>query len=120
MLSSGDYPEYLLKYYILLEYKHFKLVKGFNEECNGDLVPILFFITKNCPNCDTMAAILTNLKQKYPEKVYVYTFNASITSPIVSYLLRLYDVNEFPTIVVEKNRCNVCSLRDLESVVIGS
>ncbi len=116
ILSTGKYPEYLLKYYVLLEYKHYKLVESYNKDCNGSLTPILFFITKDCPKCDAMAGILTNLKQSDPGHIYIYTFNATIPSPIVHYLIRHYNVKEFPTIVVDHNICHVCTYDELRSI----
>ena len=117
ILSTGKYPDYLLKYYVLLEYKHYKLVESYNEDCNASLTPILFFITKDCPKCDAMAGILMNLKQSDPEHIYVYTFNATIDSPIVRYLLRRYNVQSFPTIIVENNVCHTCTYSELERLV---
>lgn len=117
ILSTGKYPDYLLKYYVLLEYKHYKLVESYNEDCNASLTPVLFFITKDCPKCDAMAGILMNLKQSDPEHIYVYTFNATIDSPIVRYLLRRYNVQSFPTIIVENNVCHTCTYSELGRLV---
>ena len=114
LLSRGEYPDYLLKYYTLLEYKHYKMVKHFNKDCNGNFVPILFFISKNCSSeCDVMAGLLTELKRKNLDKIFVYTFNTSIDSPIIRYLVTKYDVNTYPLILVDGQRCSVCSYQDL-------
>ena len=117
LLSIGKYPTYLSKYYILLEYKHYQLVGSYNKECNGNLVPVLFFITKDCTDCDTMAGLLTDLKKEDPEHIYIYTFNNTIKSPIVKYLIRKYEVRHFPTIIIGKQRCHVCDYNHLLQMV---
>ena len=117
LLTIGKYPSYLLKYYVLLEYKHYQLVRSYNKECNGGLIPVLFFITKDCTDCDTMAGLLTDLKKKDPSHIYIYTFNNTVKSPIIRYLIRKYEVKRFPTIIIGDKRCQVCDYNHLLQMV---
>ncbi len=114
MLSSGTFSSYLYDYYVLLEYKHSKMVESFRKDCNKDIATVYFFITPNCPECDGLGVLLTSYKQKYRDSVFIYTFNVSLSdSPIISYLINKYGINTFPSVVVNGKVCDERCISEL-------
>ncbi len=118
LLSVGDYPEYLAKYYFLIEYKHYTMAESMKEECNTDVHTVLFFIRPDCRECDVMANVLTSLKEEMGDRVFIYTFNTSISSPILEYLLMKHGISVFPSVVVDGEFvCSVCPKERLLEVM---
>lgn len=117
-LSMGEYPPYLLKYYALMEATHLKIVERMRKECNEDVHWILFFYGEECPECDAQGNILTHLKGRHPEKVYIYAVKASLDSPIVKTFKIKYGVDGVPALVIDGNTYRgLLSLKELEEIL---
>jgi len=120
-LSMGDYPPYLLKYYALMEATHMKIVERIRRECNEDVHWIIFFYGEGCPMCDVQGNVLTYLKSKYPESVFIYAMKVSLDSPITRTLKIKYGVKSVPTLVIDgKTYEGLLGLDELEEIISTS
>lgn len=102
-LSQND-PEVirLKKQYSLLEIKQWQLTKKAQEQCQAQLIPILYFYSneKDCPSCDQQGYVLTYLRSKYPF-LRVYSFDANLDLSALETLKSLYSLKkELPVIIV--------------------
>lgn len=117
-LSMGDYPDYLLKQYALMESMHLNLIDRMRTECNAPVHWILFFYGDGCADCDAQGNILTYIKGKYPERIYVYAMKIDLDSPVVAAYRLEYNVTHVPTIIVDgKKQEGVVGVSELEGML---
>ena len=117
-LSMGEYPPYLLKYYALMEATHLKIVERMKKECNEDVHWIVFFYGEDCPECDAQGNVLTYLKGKHAEKVYIYAMKATLDSPIVKTFRIKYGIDNVPALVIDGETYeDLLSIEELEKVI---
>ncbi|MDE2037901.1 MAG: thioredoxin family protein [Patescibacteria group bacterium] len=101
--GSGDAQVISLKQeYALLEIKDFILMQNMTEKCGLKPVFVLYFYSNagDCPDCSDMGAVLTALRQDYPEvRVYSFDYNGSVSA--VKTLESIYGVKDrLPALVV--------------------
>lgn len=85
----------LKKYYSLLQIKDYLLVQKIRSKCNVSIVPIFYFYTtrENCSDCVKQAAVLTELRNEYPElRVYSFDYNLSLSA--LESLIKIYKVED--------------------------
>lgn len=100
-------------FYSELEYRHFKIVDKLNEQCGRDFVTILFFysnIGDRKEEGESVGFILGTLKNKYPERAMIYSFDYNLDTETIYTLRENYKVSGIPAVIVNKN----------ESVVVNS
>ncbi|GEM_PF-5673998 len=126
-LSQGDYPPYLLNYYVLLEYKHAELIRRIKEECNRPVNWIFYFYGPQCSQCDAQANVLSAVKRLAQKKIFIYSFRTNLDSPIIQLLKAKYDVNTVPMLVVNghvlrglQSAAEIEKYLDLNNAVSGS
>jgi len=104
-------------YYFSLELLHYSLVERMKEICGKKWHTILFFYGKGSESKD-QGIYLTLLKQKYPEKVYVYSFKYDTNSTPVKLLIRFYEVYSVPTLVIDGVKHEgLLTLSELEQIL---
>ncbi len=92
----------LKKQYSLLEIKQWQLTKKAQEQCQAEIIPMLYFYSnkKDCPTCNQQGYVLTYMRSKYPF-LRVYSFDANLDLSAIETLKSLYSLkNELPAIVV--------------------
>lgn len=96
----------LVKYYSILEIRHFLFLKSVNEKCSKNYRLVLFFYSNNedlCGVCDQQGYILSFVRKKYPNlNIHVYSFNADIDNPAISTLKHYYNISEVPSLVINE------------------
>lgn len=90
----------LKKYYSLVQIKDYLLTKQISEKCHEQFATILYFYGKNCDDCPTQGALLTELREKYPF-VRVYSFDKELNTPAVQTLVTLFKITTPPTLIVQ-------------------
>ncbi len=97
----------LVKYYSILEIKHYLFLKSVNEKCDKNYRLVLFFYSNDedkCGSCGQQGYILSFLRKKYPNlNIHVYSFNSDIDSPAVETLKHYYNITLVPSIVINEN-----------------
>lgn len=101
---NGQKYNDLKREYMLAEIKYWMLTQKSAEICKRDAVYVLYFYKEGdeCPDCETQSYILTYLKGIFKEKLMVFSIDASFdeSEPLVKILKDVYNVDEYPTLVV--------------------
>ena len=94
MNKQADVTE-LKKYYSLLEIKDWLLMQQIQKKCNVPVVPIFYFYTTsdNCANCVKESAVLSQLRNEYPE-LRVYSFDYNLQLSALQTLMKLFKVSD--------------------------
>jgi len=88
--------------YFLLEIKDYLLMKKVTEKCGNKQTFILYFYTNDgdCPDCDTMGAVLTELRTRYPN-LRVYSFDYDFDLEAVRTVEKIYAVKrQLPALII--------------------
>lgn len=87
--------------YFLLEIKDYLLMKRVTDKCGNKPTFILYFYSSdNCPDCETMGAVLTELRTRYPN-LRVYSFDYGYENASIRTLERMYGVkDQVPALVI--------------------
>ena len=88
--------------YSLLEIKDFILMQSMSDKCKTKPAFVLYFYSNkgDCPDCQYMGAVLTALRQAYPEtRIYSFDYHSDISA--VDTLEGIYRVQpKFPALVI--------------------
>ena len=92
----------LKKEYSLLSIRQWLLVKKFKEECNKNLIIILFFYSneRNASLSEAQGYVLDFLYQKYPEKIVIYAFDVDLDLKIIDLLEEIFEIKQVPSLVI--------------------
>jgi len=110
---KGVYDDKLKSQYFILELKSYLLADKINSLCVRNKHLILYFYSKNCPECDIQGKELDKLVSKVgSDKIRIYSFDVSITdSSVVNSLVDKYNISKYPAIMSnEKIYYNVSNL----------
>lgn len=104
-LQREDYNS-LKREYILEELRYWLLAQQFKDICNKDVVLVLYFFSsspeKSCNDCGPQGTILSYLKNKFQEKLLVFSIDADFDQePMIPTLLADYNVTRTPSVVVD-------------------
>ncbi|MBI2546259.1 hypothetical protein HYV81_03705 [Candidatus Woesearchaeota archaeon] len=105
-LGEGDQRVQALKsYYSLLEMRHWLFIRKTVEECESDVVPILYFYSNqgDCPSCEEQGWVLNYIRQKYPQ-TRVYSFDLNINNSALAALRDIYEVQQAPAIIINNEK----------------
>jgi hypothetical protein len=91
----------LKREYMLMEVRDSLLVQKINDGCPQKIDTMLYFYSNtNCPDCERQGEIGPPLKQERPD-LMIYAFDADLNVSVVNALMRLYNVKEYPALVVD-------------------
>lgn len=91
----------LKRYYSLLEIRDYLLANSAASKCPRRPVPILYFYTANCPDCDRQGQVLTYLRQHNPDILRVYSFDDNLDVSALRTLANIHKVADpFPVLVI--------------------
>ena len=101
-----DMKEYekLKKEYSRIIISYWLLSNKLKGACGLDAATIIFFIGKDCAECDQQAFVLTYLKEKFGDKILIFTLDGSMEEPSIEVLKNYYNVTDYPAIVVNGKR----------------
>jgi hypothetical protein len=88
------------------------ILKAMKRSCQLNQTEILYFYQKGeeCKTCDDQAYVLTYFNQRIDPEIAIFSFDADLNLPSVDVLRSLYNVTEYPCLVVEDSV--YCGLRD--------
>lgn len=93
--------------YMLSQINFWQISQNLKESCPNasDFVTIIYFFSdaKKCPDCDKQATVLNYYKSQLKENILIFSIDEQMdsTEPLVKLLKNIYDVNNYPTLVVE-------------------
>tara|TARA_Y100000310_G_C20697161_1_gene826497 strand:- start:3143 stop:3841 length:699 start_codon:yes stop_codon:yes gene_type:complete len=106
----------LKREYVIAQFRYWLLAESTKEVCNRDLVTLFYFFSnpQNCDDCNNQGIILTYLKKIFNDKLLIFSFDAELENePIIPILKKVYNVTEFPTIILENERYNGLQEKDM-------
>lgn len=111
----------LKRYYSLLEIKDYLLMQKIKDKCGTSVVPIFYFYTtaENCSECIKQSAVLTELRNEYPE-VRIYSFDYNLDLTALQSLIKIFKVEDtkLPALVMgEKLYTGFKSRTDIEKAL---
>ncbi|MFH0979084.1 MAG: hypothetical protein V1837_07335 [Candidatus Woesearchaeota archaeon] len=101
--KKKDY-DYLKRKYFLLELQFLTLVNGVNDRCGSTYIPIIFFYKIDDALSERQGYVLDDINEAYPAQVVVVSLDKDyVDEPIVSYLVKKYNVTKAPTVIIDNN-----------------
>jgi len=95
----------LKRYYSLLQIKDYLLMQKIKAKCGEAVVPIFYFYTtaENCSECIKQSAVLTELRNNYPE-VRIYSFDYNLDLTALQSLIKIFKVEDtkLPALVMNE------------------
>ena len=84
--------------YMGISLKAWLLSLSVKEKCGQDILPILYFYSRECTDCIQQGAVLDQARQ--PSNILVYTIDLNLDSEAVSMVKEAYGITEAPALVV--------------------
>ena len=105
----------LKRRYIISQVRYYLLAKSTQEICERDIVTLFYFFSEdsNCSDCTNQGTVLTYLKRLFKDKLLVFSFDGTFEEePFIPILKKVYNVTEFPTVIVENQELHGLQNRD--------
>lgn len=120
----------LKREYTLAELRYWFLLSDVRETCKDDVVSILYFYSNNdCSDCRTQGVILSFLKDKFKERLLIFSLDSDFTEePLLGLVKRSFNITKSPTLIISGDKIegfidkdkllnNLCSkYNDIEDV----
>ncbi|MDO8628217.1 MAG: hypothetical protein Q7R56_00500 [Nanoarchaeota archaeon] len=100
--SNTEELTQLKRDYSLAEIRYWLLAEQAQQECNSNIISILYFYQKDelCNDCSGQGYILTELKDQFKEKLLIFSFDIDLEEPLVDILQETYNITKGPTLVI--------------------
>jgi len=112
-------PEYLkLKGdYTLLSIRTWLLSLDVKKKCGEEIIPALYFYSRDCDSCINQSYVLDNLKKENPNfSAFIVDFN--LDEPIVKIIKNVYSVTEVPSFIInERLYSGYQSLKQMKKII---
>lgn len=89
------------KRYMNLLLQNLVQVRNYDQNCEQEVVDIIYFYSDNCDACTDQATILTQVRQDYGRDVVVYPLDTELGMQPINFLQNYYQVDRYPTLVVD-------------------
>ncbi len=97
--------ELLYRNYITSQVQYLLLSMKAKKLCSSDIVNVQYFFSEDCKSCDDQSFVLTFLKQKFGQRLFIFGFDASFRKePLLDLMVSTYNVTDFPTLVIENTK----------------
>jgi hypothetical protein len=92
--------------YILDNLRYWLLARESKQKCNLEIVPILYFYTKDCPSCPNQGTILTYYKKIFGEQVLVFPINLDLRNeePMVEIVMNQFNITKYPSLIIDNKK----------------
>jgi hypothetical protein len=86
------------------------------ENCWGDILPILYIYSVNCPDCDEQDRILQTIKNEH-QGVFVYAIDYYLEEPSIKLVRDAYNITSVPSMIIDNKLYGKLEMEELEGVV---
>ena len=95
--------QFIAKRYTLDNLRYWLLANKAKERCDLDIVTTVYFYSDDCDSCPSQGMILTYFKKLFGDQLLVFPINIDQREkePMVDLMMSLYDINKYPSIIVE-------------------
>ncbi len=108
-----------MQFYLLL--KNYFETKKIKEECNENVITILFFYSNNPEYVglsENEGIVLGFIKKKYGnDKIKVYSLDIDLDLQSISYLKERYNITRIPSLVIENEVYGYLEKEELEEII---
>ncbi len=96
----------LKREYTLAELRYWLLLNDVKEICDDDSISVLYFYSnQNCTDCRTQGVILSFLKEKFKEKLLIFSLDSDFNQePLLVLVKNSFNISKSPTLVVNRDR----------------
>ncbi len=112
-------PEYvkLKRDYTLLSIRTWLLSLDVREECGEEIIPALYFYSRDCDSCINQSYVLDGIKKGNPNfSAFIVDFN--MDEPIVKIIKNVYNVKEVPSFIInERLYSGYQNLEEMEKII---
>lgn len=98
--ETGSKFTELKKTYASLSVRAWILRSAINENCEQNILPILYYYSIPCEDCIQQGNILDNMRSRFNNNVSIYVLDKNIDLQIVKTLVKSHDVQKTPTLVI--------------------
>ena len=111
--------ELLQRNYIISQVEYMLLSMKAKSLCKTDVVNVVYFFSKKCDQCDDQSFLLSFLKQKFGDRLFLFGFDTSFDKePLLNLLVTTYNVQDYPTLIIEdKKHVGFMSKENLTSTI---
>jgi len=103
MFRQGDY-DYLESRYYLYEIRFMLMVERYREECDQDVISIMYFFSDNIQS-RRQGNVLTEFREAHQGQVFVFSFDVeSDNTSAVNMIKQDHNVTATPTLVIDQER----------------
>jgi hypothetical protein len=99
-----------------LSLKAWILAKGIRESCWGDILPVLYIYSVNCPECEEQDRVLQSIKNSH-QGVLVYAIDYYLDEPSIRLVRDAYNVTSTPSIIIDNRLYGKLDMEELEEIV---
>jgi hypothetical protein len=98
--------ETLKREYILSQINFWYISRNFRSSCpnSSDFITIMYFFSNNqkCPDCGAQGTVLDYYKSVLKQNLLIFSFDETFADkePLIKMLEQIYDVKDYPTIVI--------------------
>jgi len=114
-------PDYikLKRDYTLLSIRTWLLSLDVKKKCGGEIIPALYFYSRDCDSCIDQSYVLDNLKKENPNfSAFIVDFN--LDEPIVKIIKNVYNVTEVPSFIInDKLYSGHQNLEQMKKIISG-
>lgn len=97
--------ELLQRSYIISQVEYLLLSMKAKNLCKTDVVNVIYFFSKECDLCDDQSFLLTFMKQKFGDRLFLFGFDTSFgKEPLLDLLVSTYNVDEYPAVIIENQK----------------
>lgn len=89
--------------YVLAQVRFWLLAKDTKHICDTTFTDILYFYgtKEECPDCESQAMILNNLKNIFNEDLLIFAFDGELENePLITLIKETYAIQEYPTLII--------------------
>ena len=107
-VKQADF-ELLFREYTISQINFLSIAKNLKSSCanSSDFVTVLYFYSDEttCPSCENQAVVLNYYKMNLKQNILVFAINEKLdqTEPLIELLKNVYNITEYPTLVVEND-----------------
>ncbi len=99
-LNNDQYPV-LKRRYTNLIIQNLIEIRQLEQNCNQNIVDVIYLYSKECDSCEDQGTILTYYRQKYSDQMVVYPLDTDLGMKHVEFLEKHYNVTDYPTLVID-------------------
>jgi hypothetical protein len=112
-------PEYvkLKRDYTLLSIRTWLLSLDVKKKCSGEIIPALYFYSKDCDSCINQSYVLDELKKVNPN-FSAFIVDSNLDEPIVKIIKNVYNVTDVPSFIInDKLYSGYQSLSQMKKII---